>query len=113
MLCNLHELQLPFFVSAPCVMARLNDSNIECEPNGNFRALQCSPVTDDAGSGAEESTRRMRSRTRRSREQLSCRCVYPGNGTTVEGSQLLLREGEKRPNCDRGERIHVLSVRLR
>ena len=85
-------------------MARSNDSNIECEPDGDFRALQCSPVTDSSSEGEATGTR---GRTRRSREQLSCRCVYPSNGTTVEGSQLMLGEGERRPNCDRGDCVCV------
>ena len=110
-------LCLPLFIAAPCVVARANDPDIKCEPNGNFRPLQCHPVVEspDAGnstnvsSTSEERTRSRRTRTRTtsSRGQQNCRCVEPVNGTTIEGSELLLGVRDKRPNCDDG--MHVVS----
>lgn len=85
-------------------MARANDPNIDCEPNGNFKPLQCSPVSDATTTVATDRTRTRtrKTRTRTSAGQQSCHCVYPANGTIVEGSEVLLGERERRPNCNRG-----------
>jgi hypothetical protein len=100
-------------------MARANDPDIKCEPNGNFRPLQCRPVVESSADNAtnvsstsEEMTRSRRTRTRTtsSRGQQNCRCVEPVNGTTIEGSELLLGVRDKRPNCDDG--MHVAGADL-
>ena len=90
-------------------MARADDSDIKCEPNGNFKPLQCSPVEEsptNVSSTSEEMTRSRRTRTRTmTRQQQSCRCVEPVNGTTIEGSELLLGVRDKKPNCDDGKKF--------
>ena len=122
--CDQYSNIVCMFRSAPCVMARANDPNIECEPNGNFRPLQCSPVVEEPGNvsnttTAEEETRRRTGprtrgtrRTRRTMGQQTCRCVDPGNGTTIEGTERLLNERSrsKRPNCDKGKCLTETSV---
>ena len=93
-------------------MARTNNPDIKCEPNGNFKPLQCSPVVEESptnvSSTGAEMTRsrsprtRTRTRTRTSGQQ-TCRCVELVNGTTIEGSELLLGVRDKKPNCDNGK----------
>ena len=91
-------------------MARVSDPNIQCEPNGNFRPLQCHvPVVEQPGnasnttSTSSDSTRtKTKTKTEGTGGVQSCRCVHPENGTTVEGSELVLGERDKKPNCNRG-----------
>lgn len=76
-------LHINVCIPGPCVRARLDDSTLNCDEDGNYEALQCRKNADS--------------------QLIVCRCVDP-NGSEVSGTEVSLTDSSDDfvPNCDRG-----------
>ncbi len=74
-------------------MARGNNSYIQCNKEGNFKPLQCDPITpvvNESESGGAKSKKR---------GPMMCRCVEMLSGDTIVSSEVRVEPGMKQPNC--------------
>ena len=62
----------------PCARARAGGQNVDCDEDGNFEPLQCSPT--DTGT-------------------FSCGCVEP-SGNAVPNSRMEVEDMDDAPDCD-------------
>ncbi|XP_064392880.1 protein jagged-1-like isoform X2 [Halichondria panicea] len=81
--------------STQCKMALKNNTNIECNKEGNFKPLQCDPIVS-AINESESGGARSRSKKR---DPMMCRCVEMLSGDTIVSSEVRVEPGMKRPNC--------------
>ncbi len=95
--------------TAQCKMALKNNTNIECNKEGNFKPLQCDPIVS-AINESESGGARSRSKKR---DPMMCRCVEMLSGDTIVSSEVRVEPGMKRPNCRfRGKIIFIIDKKL-
>lgn len=92
-------------------MARVANEYIECDRHGLFKPTQCTPVVDKTNTTEEvnetatlnntapETGTPARELSKVRGVPLMCRCVEQENGTTIEGSEVMVDVGEKKPKC--------------
>ena len=80
----LHIIVVIIFVFSlaigPCITRRASDAQLRCDDDGNFEPLQCRRMDDGTH---------------------TCRCVHPGNGSTVANTMRTgIRQREDAPDCE-------------
>lgn len=78
---------------APCVLARMHDSDLKCDPEGNYRPLQCRPINSST-----TATPSMGKRTVPRNPHL-CRCVDHNNGSEIVGTEKMVMTRSEVHDC--------------
>ncbi len=66
--------------------------HIKCDKKDNYMPLQCTAVNETESEGGA---------TPRPKKggPMDCRCVDMNTGVTIEGSEVRVERGKKRPDC--------------